>query len=440
MKIKSILVLVLMTAGAARAQETTETHPTSQPHLEENPTLVKRIAELEQQLTQIQQAREQEELDRLVESAETEAATAPDTSEQLEERAYVTASRSLQALNPEISLSGDFVAQAVSGPDLNFYIAEDDRSAVPLLRALDLHIQSSLDPFSFTKVALGFDTRGAAVEELYASWTGVIPRCTLTLGHFRQSLGQINRWHEHDLEQTDYPLALSVLLGSEGLTQSGVSLNWLIPQLLPLTNELTFQVTNGLNKTLFAGDFFSVPTALAHLKNYVDLSEDLYLELGFSGMHGLNNRRGFLDPNANTLRDEPWRATWVGGADLTLSWEPLQRARYQSLTWRSEFFWVSKETTTKNRGYQHGWGAFSYLQYQFAQSWYAGARVDVTQPTQDLRNQVLWQVVPYVTFWQSEFVYIRFQGQHGHLESGPNQTRVSLQVNWAAGPHKHEKY
>ena len=59
------------------------------------------------------------------------------------------------------------------------------------------------------------------------------------------------------------------------------------------------------------------------------------------------------------------------------------------------------------------------------------------------------KLIPYLTVWQSEFVYLRLEYQHG--EHIPYQTpdgglgrrtdnRVLLQIDFAAGPHKHEKY
>ena len=33
------------------------------------------------------------------------------------------------------------------------------------------------------------------------------------MGKFRQNFGILNRWHEHDLDQTSYPLALTQTLG-----------------------------------------------------------------------------------------------------------------------------------------------------------------------------------------------------------------------------------
>jgi hypothetical protein len=57
--------------------------------------------------------------------------------------------------------------------------------------------------------------------------------------------------------------------------------------------------------------------------------------------------------------------------------------------------------------------------------------------------------VPYITFWQSEFVYLRLEYQHGERipyvafdETPARRTdnRVLFQIDFAAGPHKHEKY
>ncbi len=400
--------------------------------------LSQRLRVIEEQMAEIQQAREDEELQNLRQAAETSAATAGGEAEVLEERTYITASRSLQALNPEISLSGDFLAQFIMSDELRGYASANDRSSMPL-RALDLHIQSTLDPFSFTKMALGYiPGEGVDIEELYITWAGIIPRSTLTVGRFRQSFGVLNRWHEHDLDQTGYPMVIEEILGG-GLTGNGVSLGWLMPPLLAHTNHLTIEIADGDNEELFAGEAFSVPTVMAHLKNFYDLSDDTYLELGFSGLYGFNNRRGFEDPAApgTLLSEDDWRPTWVVGADLTLNWSPLRQARYRSFLWRSEGMWASKEIDS---GTEQGWGLYSYIQYQMSAAWFTGLRADLVRPIGDDGDPLLWQLVAYLTFWQSEFVYLRLEAQHGELADLGHDTRILFQINWAAGPHKHEKY
>jgi hypothetical protein len=46
-----------------------------------------------------------------------------------------------------------------------------------------------------------------------------------------------------------------------------------------------------------------------------------------------------------------------------------------------------------------------------------------------------------LTWWQSEFV--RLRGEYGYLRdsrTGERENRFTLQLTWAAGPHKHETY
>ena len=52
-------------------------------------------------------------------------------------------------------------------------------------------------------------------------------------------------------------------------------------------------------------------------------------------------------------------------------------------------------------------------------------------------------------FWQSEFVFFRFQYQYndrhidnmmGYLGKMPSDHVFTLHVSWAMGPHKHEAY
>ena len=393
---------------------------------------------LELRLEALEEWKEDMELKSLQQEAEAESVSEEEDMVP-EERTYIQAVRSLQAQNPEISVAGDLLFKLDMDEDFErFYLAQDDRSGLPI-RSLDLHMQSSLDPFSLFKSAMTFEPGGGVwIEELYLTWQAVLPGVSISLGRFRQQLGVVNRWHQHDLEQTDYPLPLLELLGSNGLFQDGVSLSWHMPSITAHVNELTVQVTNGENEKLFAGEFFSIPTVLAHFKNYYDLNEDTYLEIGLSGMWGVNNRRGFnVDVLPGRLFDEPWRHTWVGGADITLMWEPLNQAKYKSFTWHTEYLFVSKET---GGGKAQGWGAFSYLQYKLSPYWTVGLRGDVVEPMERDRHGYEWMVAPYLTFLQSEFVYLRMEAHYGDGFEQGRIARLLLQIDFAAGPHKHEKY
>jgi hypothetical protein len=423
-------VLLVLPAQWSLAQA-----PTTRPAGATESDLKSRIEELERQVKALQSKQEEDELRRLRQEAET-AAVAPEA-EVPKERTFTEGSRSLQMLNPELTLSGDFMATVIAREGL--YASEHDRSGL-FIRALGLHFQSTLDPFSITKAALHIEPdSGIHLEEAYITWMGLLPRVAVTVGRFRQLFGVVNRWHEHDLDQAGYPLALTAILGEDGLVQTGLSAKWLMPSLVAHANELTVEITDGSNQTLFAGEHFSVPAFLVHLKNYYDLNESTYLELGLTGMYGWNNRRGVPDSDAGDGRlvDEERRSTWLGGVDLTLFWQPLQRAKYRSFTWRSEALWAVREEPALTKG---RWGVYSYLQYQPSERWFVGLRGDVVTPIARREREIVWQVTPYVTFWQSEFVYLRLEARHGDGFDHGRDTRFLLQVDWAAGPHKHEKY
>ena len=434
--------------------------------------LEKRLKDLEQKVEDLSAAKEEDELAKLVEDAEAEA-KAPEEEAAPEEREFLWGALALQKLNPEMSFSADFIAAFVLDDygDPKFYASDEDRSGM-FVREVGLQFQHVLDPYSMFKAAINFAPPpydSFDVEEVYMTWFGIVPSLSLTLGRFRQNFGILNRWHEHDLDQTGYPMAMDQVLGEDGLNQTGLVLKWFMPPVIADANELTLEVANGENEALFAGEFFSVPTALLHLKNYYDATEATYVEFGLTGMWGMNNRRGFVfeDPEEKAvLAEEPWRHTIAAGADLTVHWSPPQQAKYRSFTWRSEGYFVYKQTpetsylekegvelypvgTYDVDGNRISWGAYSYVDYQVATQWFIGVRGDIALPTIRTQEEFAWDVVPYVTFWQSEFVYLRLEYQHRHdlphyMPDGAlgikTDDRVMLQVDFAAGPHKHEKY
>jgi hypothetical protein len=431
--------------GAQATPPTAEQAPGEPPG--PGPQLEQRVVQLEQRLEATSAQLESESLERLIQDAQNEARAA-EQEQQPEQREFLEGGLALQKLNPEITVCADILAAVVIDGD-RFYAAQDDRSGL-LIRGLGLHLQHVLDPYSMFKSALHISPHhGVGLEEVYVSWFGLIPTTSLTVGRFRQNFGVLNRWHEHDLDQSSYPLALRLVLGEEGLVGDGLMFKWLMPSLWAHANELTLEVVDGSNETLFSGEHFSVPSTMLHLKNYYDLSRSTYLELGLTGMFGFNNQRGVLTQQ-NELEDEPWRATVAAGADLTLYWSPPARAKYESFTWRSELYYANQELPEERaRRWSQSAGLYSYVQYQLSERWFSGVRADVVRPTVRDSGKHAWDVVPYVTFWQSEFVYLRLEGQHGRYMpyvtpqgtlARRTDNRVLLQIDFAAGPHKHEKY
>lgn len=384
--------------------------------------------------------------------------------------------RAQQALNPEISLVADLgVTLGMRGGDVEgllgiFDGADDDEAETGFyLRELELNLQADLDPFSFIKVTLGVGAEGLELEEAYVTWPAIARGLGLSLGRFRQQLGVINRWHPEALDQVDAPLAAREILGPEGLAQVGLSLEWLLPSRWDAASFLLVaQVAQPTNDHLFSGEYIDVPTALLRFQSYFDLTPSLYLQIGLSGMWGLRTESAadvvgapvpaydengepillydeagellgplLVDPPAEHV--EAFRGNvWLGGADLTLSWAPLDRERSRHVTWRSELYAVSQET---REGRLQALGAYSYLDVAVTDRWGLGVRGDVTQPFElDNAGRLRWQVVGYLTWWQSEWVRLRLQYAHAQGAGLATSDRLTLQLVFAAGPHRHERY
>jgi hypothetical protein len=413
-KILFFTVFLFLTSALLYAQESDST----------------KISMLEERIKKLEEKIEQDELQKLLDEAET---AANKKEEKKETKEFKSGQRSLQAINPEISVLGDMYGQYIANEN---GFNEDNRSGA-FFRVMETSFQSNLDPFSFAKFIIEINPEGIEFAEGYMTWTKIFPGVGLTAGKFRQQFGVLNRWHVHSLDQFDYPLALTTFLGEEGLNQIGLSFDWIMPSLFSDANTLILQITNGQNEQLFSGEMFSLPAGLLHLKNYWDLSRDTYLEFGLTGMLGRNNQRGY-DEEGNLLLEDS-RLTALGGLDLTIFWEPLNQARYHSFIWRTELYYANKELLNDRI---KAFGGYSYIEYKFDLQWQVGTRFDYTQPFETNNSQKYsYQIVPYITWWQSNWVRLRLQYNYlNGTEFSTAQNTIRLQIVFAAGPHKHDRY
>jgi len=163
-------------------------------------SLTKKIQALQNRIEALEQKNEQSELQQLLNQAET--AAKEENTPKDNQKTFKSGQRSLQAINPEISVTGDMFGQAVVNEN---GFNRQTRSGT-YFRVIGLHFQSALDPFSFTKIAIEIHPDGIELGEAYMTWSNVLPNVSLTAGKFRQQFGIINRWHAHSLDQFDFPL------------------------------------------------------------------------------------------------------------------------------------------------------------------------------------------------------------------------------------------
>jgi len=342
--------------------------------------------------------------------ADTAAGQAPQ-----EQAQFVDRSRNLNQLNPEISVTGDVRLNATEGQFVGDNVD---------VREFEFSFQSALDPYSNTKIFAGVGEEGIELEEAYAYWTGLPGNLRLDVGRFRQQVGELNRWHAHALPQSEFPLVLSRFFGDEGLVGDGVGLYWMLPVGGGAlgAHELWGQATLANNEVLFQGG--NRVAVLGHLNNFWQLSRSTFVQVGGTALFGEN------PDSALTTR--------VFGVNARISWRPPERALYRNFTVRGEGYRLTQEVagTATTR-----YGAFASAEYQLSRRLFAGARYDYVESlTVDDEHE--WAVVPNLTWWQSEWVYLRAEWQRtatpvaaGTFERA---NRFVLQAVWAIGPHKHE--
>ena len=414
------------------------------------------IAALREEITALREEKpipataEEDELAQLRRLAAAEATKEEEEETKEEETTFKARGLSLQALNPEFSVTGDMNT---------FYRDQEgtrERSGSEF-RNLGLHFESYLDPYTRFKAAVPVNKEEAKIGEAYMIRYGLPGGMNATFGKFRQQFGVVNRWHKHGLDQFDFPLPLRQVFGNGGLNQTGVSLDWVLPQIGQTSQDLTLQLTDGENSRLFSGNTLGTPSLLVHYKNYRDISKDTYFEVGLTGLLGWKDEWD-VEQGMEIVTVHDSLDALVYGMDFNLLWEPTARMRYRNLEWRMELYVLARDILAPDdsgRDTIDAWGAYTYLQTKLNRKLDIGARLDYYAPdTKDYAaldswlaphafpiDVTQWQGVPYVTWQQSPWV--RWRIEYDYLDPGDiadSEDRIILQLIFAAGPHKHERY
>lgn len=322
------------------------------------------------------------------------------------------------ALNPEISVTGDLRGYAWHpGPQVENFVT----------REFEAGFQSALDPFATAKVFVSFGPEGVDVEEGYAYLTALPGHLRLDVGKFRQQVGELNRWHLHAVPEDEYPLVIRRYAGDEGLAATGASLYWPLPfSTMGGAYELTLQATTGANAILFAGG--RRPSVNAQLSGFWQLSRSTYAQVSASGLYGTN-------PDTSLT-------TKMGVAAARFSWRPPQQGQARELTLRSELWALDRNFAlgAPNAFDAKRVGGYVDGTWKLNRRWTVSARGDYVQAPDPGPLAHEWAVTPSLTFWQSEFVFIRALYEHAHDIIDNNRDRFTMQFVFAMGPHKHELF
>jgi hypothetical protein len=398
-----------------------------------------RILKLEEtvrSLNELIQKKEQEdEMQKLLEEAD-QLSTEQEEQKIDVSKKYFSGARQQQGLNPNISFGVDFFgafsssdASSISEPgDISygnngFYLREAQASFI-----------APLDPFTRGKGFISATPEGIVVDEAYMEWINLPLNANLKVGVYNAEFGFYNRYHDHALPQFDRPRVLVNLFGTGGLNGPGISSNFMLPPAIAHATTLDISVMYSRNSQSFMdvasgnGMIFS-----GQLLNYYDLNVSNYLEVRLSGAGGRN-----YNPDGQFH-------SYIGSAGIAYKWLPVGRTKYRTLEWKTEFIYSNQEYS---QGNNRSFGFYSSLQNKLNARWWVSTRIGYSELPHD-PSQHEWDFTVTFDFWQSEFVFTRFQYQYNDRNiydrkdiAGPfpSDHTFLIQVVWAMGPHKHEAY
>ncbi|MGZ4839018.1 MAG: hypothetical protein ACXVZR_10755 [Terriglobales bacterium] len=324
---------------------------------------------------------------------------------------YGGASAAAKALNPDISVIGDFIGSMGHNPLVQTPAFQMHESEVGL--------QAIVDPYARGDFFISFGEQGVNLEEGYITFTALPAGFVLRGGKMRAAFGKVNTLHNHVLPWIDRPLVTNSLAGGEdGINDAGLSLTRILPAPKGLFLEATGQVLRGDSADVFTSSKRSDVSAVAHLRGYRDISESTNIDIGASYARGHN------DLGSQFL-------TQLYGVDATLRWKPLRRSIYHSFVGRSEFIWSQREQMPR---LQRSFGWYASGDYQFGRRWFGGARYDRSDRShKDSLTDSGASLV--LTYWPSEFSQIRGQYRLTRYAEHLDAHEFLMQLQFSLGAH-----
>jgi len=338
---------------------------------------------------------------------------------------YGGASAAAKALNPDISVIGDFIGAAGNSPALPLAIQQP----FPALQMheSELGLQAIIDPYARGDFFISFGEEGVDLEEGYITFTALPGNFVAKAGKMRSAFGKVNTLHNHVLPWIDRPLVTTNLVGGEdGIDDAGVSVERILPAPKGLFLDVTGQAFRGDAGDVFHAVNRSDVSTVDHLRIYKDVTESTNLDVGFSYSRGRSaDKPGSAIPlNGDFI-------TNLYGVDATLRWKPLRRSIYHSFVARSEFIWSQRQQLPSE---QRAFGFYTSADYQLGRRWFLGARYDRSDRAQfanltDTGGSVL------LTYWPSEFSQIRGQYRYTRYAENIDAHELLMQVIFSLGAH-----
>jgi hypothetical protein len=331
-----------------------------------------------------------------------------------------------KALNPDVSVIGDFIGSAGHNPvnsTPSFQMHESE-----------IGLQAIIDPYARGDFFISFGENGVNLEEGFITFTALPAGFVAKGGKMRAAFGKVNTLHNHVLPWVDRPLVTQNLVGGEdGIDDAGFSVEHIIPAPRNWFLDFTGQVFRGDSADVYTASNKNDVSVVGHLRGYHDLTDNSNLDLGVSYSRGHNLFGTDFITN-------------LYGIDATYHWKPLTRSIYKSFIARSEFIWRRQDQPSLAAcqtiacplnfapGSQHAFGFYASGDFQFARRWFVGARADRSDRAFNAQiNDKGGSIV--LTYWPSEFAQIRGQYRFTRYADQFNANEAFIQLQFALGAH-----
>ena len=344
---------------------------------------------------------------------------APATEASTQQPVYGGATGQAKALNPDISVIGDFLGA----------VGRNSVRPVPTfeMHETEIGLQAIVDPYARADFFISFGEEGVNLEEGYLTFTSLPAGLVARVGKMRAAFGKVNTLHNHVLPWTDRPLVTENLAGGEdGINDAGFSITRAFQAPRGVFLEATGQLFRGDSADVFRSVQHRDVSTVAHLRGYKDITESTNLDIGVSYARGHNDAGLLLAPALQNSF-----VTHLFGVDATVRWKPLRRSIYHSFVGRTELVWSQRQQLPLE---QRAFGMYASGDYQLGRRWFAGARYDRSDRGRDA-TLVDKGGSLILTYWPSEFAQLRAQYRFTSYAEGINANELRLQLQFALGAH-----
>jgi hypothetical protein len=332
----------------------------------------------------------------------------------------------LQSISPNISVTGDFVANLSDDRHIR---TEKNRFD---LRGVDISFTGDIDTVGRAYANIAYHDDDVELEEAYLLADTLLPFDTsLKLGKFRADYGLLNTIHAHALPQVDYPLIYREYLGHEGYIDTGLGISGHVPSLWTTPFEYSLQVFNGNRHDHGNDGHEEDENEYGRLKDYDDLVYVARLKNTFSPRQNLEVQWGASGLTGKFDDSHAARFYYAGG-DATLMWRPFADD-YKRIRWQSEVIGARIRDHSRWEG---SWGMYSFVDYQFLPAWLVGVRYDYAErPLQSSYHATEYS--GYLTYDYTDNNRLRLQVKSSQRNRDKDTNEIFLQWIFTLGRHDH---